>query len=117
MSLYPKGHVPFQANGLPSDQVIVDGIADIAQETLDSALGFATIHIYMARMQLEFLRANLFRAEALIETQPPPALKRSFTLLPQDIPAMLETLKSAQRCLEEWSESTTCQRILEEYPK
>jgi len=29
---------------------------------------------------------------------------------------MLETIKAAQKCLEEWLESRTCQRILEKYP-
>jgi hypothetical protein len=90
--------------------------ADIAHERSlasclnGAALGCTTVHIF-----LEKIRAHLFRAEQLIDSQPLPA-KDFFITLPRDVPAVLETLKAASKCLEEWLESKTCQRILEKYP-
>jgi hypothetical protein len=116
MNLYPQGHEPFQPRGLPPDEVIEDGLGRIAQGDLARSLGSAAFTLMMARLELEHLRGSLFRAEALIDTQPLPP-KYLHYLLPSSINALLETTRATEKCLQEWLESTTCQRILEKYPE
>jgi hypothetical protein len=65
---------------------------------------------------LETLRAELFQAEQLIATQPLPPPDLYDGNLPYEVSTMLERLKAATKCLEEWAESETCKRILEKYP-
>jgi hypothetical protein len=72
-----------------------------------------------ARLQLELLRANLFRGERLLASaQPRPCLTQNylFQFPAQEVPVLLETLQTAQRCLEEWLESETCRAILGKDP-
>jgi hypothetical protein len=117
MRLYPEGYAPFISRGLCLDPMTADGIQEIANErSLERCLNPAMWRLGDSRLYLELLRGCLFRAEQLIDTQPLPA-RDYFILLPHDMPALLETLKSAQRCLEEWLESQTCQRILQQYPR
>jgi len=118
MSLYPEGHPPFTLRGVVAEEeMTVEGIRLIAHErSLHTCLNGAYTDLMMSRHYLETLRAHLFRAEQLIETQPLPA-RNLFILLAHDTPAMLETLKAAQKCVEEWFESETCKRILTKYPK
>lgn len=117
MSLYPEGHPPFIARGLCLDEFTAETIQCQAEEpTLKMCLNSAVWDLGFSRSYLEQLRACLFRAEQLIDTQRLPA-KDFFFLLPYEVPALLESLKAAEKCLEEWLESETCKRILEKYPK
>ena len=116
MSLYPEGHAPFTPRGLVMDQPTADSIRETAHEpSLERCLNGASWSRSFCRFYVEKLRAEFFRAEQLIETQPLPA-KDLFVLLPHDMAAMLETLKSTQKCLEEWLESKSCKTILAKYP-
>jgi hypothetical protein len=114
MSLYPEGHQPF----IPFGHAELDQrIADIAHKhSLVSCLNMVALQCATGSMMLETLRAELFRAEELIDTQPLPPPDLYNGNLPYEVSTMLERLKAAQKCLEEWAESETCKRILEKYP-
>jgi hypothetical protein len=116
-SLYPPGHPPFISGRLPMDEATAKVIQEVTQQTtLDWCLSSAYYSVCFSRMCLEKLRAELYCAEQLIETQPLPALDR-FADLPQDIPVLLDTLNATRQCLEEWLKSNTCQAILATYPQ
>jgi hypothetical protein len=73
MSLYPDGHPPFIARGLVMDQLIADNVRDIEPErSLERCLSGASWSFSFSRLWVEKLRAELFRAEQLIDTQPLP---------------------------------------------
>jgi hypothetical protein len=111
MSLYREGHQPFESRGLCLDQITADGIQTIADErNLERCLNPAMWQLSPSRDYVEQLRAYLFRAEQLIDTQPLPA-RGFFILLPHDISALLEAIKAAQHCLEEWFKSQTCKAL------
>jgi len=102
MNLYPDGHPPFISRGLCIDQMTADNIQKIADErSLERCLNPAWWDLGPSCYHVEHLRACLFRAEQLIDTQPLPA-KDGFILLPCEIPALIESLKAATKCLEEW---------------
>jgi hypothetical protein len=50
----------------------------------------------------------------LIATRPLPG-RDIFYFFPHDVPAILETLKATQHCLEEWPESRSCRALLGRY--
>jgi hypothetical protein len=113
MSLYPSGHQPFIYRGLLHDDHTANAIHSIAQQTsLSCCLNAAYMEQRDVRQQGEMLRADLFRAEQLCDTQRLPDRPDLFVLLPHEIPIVLESLKAAQHCLEEWLESEACQAIL-----
>jgi hypothetical protein len=113
MSLYPSGHHPFLDRGLQHDDRTAHAIHCIAEETsLSDCLNAAYMEQRDVRHQAEMLRAELFRAEHLCDTQRLPDRPDLFVALPHEIPILLESLKAAQRCLEEWLESEACQAIL-----
>lgn len=117
MSLYPEGHSHFRSHGLCVDELTAERLQAIADEgSLKTCLHGAACDLGFSRFYVETLRARLFHAEQLIHTQPLPA-KNLWILLPHELPAMLETIKAAQQCVEEWLESETCKRILEKYPE
>jgi hypothetical protein len=82
----------------------------LARFDLERCLNPAMWQLGPSRDYIEQLRAYLFRAEQLIDTQPLPA-RGFFILLPHDISALLETIKAAQHCLEEWFKSQTCKAL------
>jgi hypothetical protein len=113
MSLYPPGHQPFISRGLQRDDHTAHAIHRIAEETsLSDCLNAAYMEVRDLRQQGEMLRAELFRAEHLCERQRLPDRPDLFVALPHEIPILLESLKAAQHCLEEWLESEACQAIL-----
>jgi hypothetical protein len=118
MNLYPQGHQPFERRGIiAEDDITVEGIKRIAHErSLEMCLNAAYMDLMFGRHHLEQLRANLFRAEQLIDRQPLPTID-VYAYLPHDMAAMLETIKAAQKCLKEWLESQACKTILQKYPK
>ena len=117
MSLYPEGHPPFALRGVVAEEeMTADGIRFILTRDLQSCLNGAYSDLMMSRHFLEQLRARLFRAEQLIDTNLPEK-KDLFILLPHDMPALLETIKATARAIEEWFESTICKTILEKYPQ
>ena len=113
MSLYPPSHQPFIYRGLMHDQSTAEAVHRIAQQTaLEHCLDGAHLKVGMSRVELETLRAALFRAEQLIVTQPLPDKPSIFVLLPHEVPALLESLKACLKCLEAWMESEVWQAIL-----
>jgi hypothetical protein len=116
MSLYPDGHPPFTLRGvLAEEEMTGDGIQSILTHDLQDCLNASYLDLMMSRHHLEQLRVRLFRAEQLLNKEPLP-VKDAFVYLPHDMAALLETIKSTQKCLEEWFESEACKRILEKYP-
>src|SRR6266850_2860498 len=96
MSLYPEGHPPFLPRGLVMDEFTADSVRDIAHERrLERRLNGASWSFSFSRLYVERLRAELFRAEHLIDRQPLPSID-VYAYLPHDVGAMLETLKAAQ---------------------
>jgi hypothetical protein len=113
MSLYPSGHQPFIYRGLLHDDHTANTIHSIAQQTsLSYCLNAAYMEQADVRRHGEMLRANLFRAEQLCDTQRLPYRPDLFVALPHEIPILLESLKATQYCLEKWLESEACQAIL-----
>jgi hypothetical protein len=101
---------------VPTDDQIGSVMQKIMQES-DVVRCLKSVYLegMLTGPKLQQMRANLFRAEHLIATQP--RLSRDFLIwLPHDVPISLETLKAAQRCLEEWMESQTYQAILAQHP-
>ena len=56
-----------------------------------------------------------YTGEQLAGTVPLPKQRDRISLLPEDIGALLQTLKAAQQGCEQWLESETCLRILKKY--
>ena len=75
MSLYPEGHPPFMLCGLiAEEEITVEGIRRIVLErNLQMCLNSAYGDLMFGRHHLEQLRAWLFHAEQLIDTQSLPA--------------------------------------------
>jgi hypothetical protein len=118
MSLYPEGHDSYKPRGLCFDQRVAEAVWEIAHEcTLQRCINGAALSIDMRVIFLEGLRAKLFRGEQLINTQPLIEDGIDYADLPDAVPALLETLKATERCLEEWLESRSCQAIMEKYPR
>jgi len=116
MDLYPEGHSPFTPRGLCFDRPVAEAVREVAHEpTLQSCINGAALSMTMCVIFLERLRAQLFRGEQLIDTAPLGENGIYYADLPDAVPTLLDTMKSAQRCLEEWLESQTCKAILEKY--
>jgi hypothetical protein len=82
MGLYPTGHQPFALRGIITEHITVEGIRRIAHNrSLQNCLNGAYGALMFGRHQLEELRAYLFRAEQLIDTQPLP-VKDIYAYLP-----------------------------------
>jgi hypothetical protein len=112
MSLYPQGHAPFVPR-YESDRELVQWIAEMAQWTEPNRVLYsAAVSRYVAASNLEVLRW-----EQLSGTEPLPAQQDGISRLPADIRALLQTLKAAQQCLEEWLEAEMCLAILAKYSK
>jgi hypothetical protein len=114
-TLYPPGHAPFIPREGLGDDRIADQLRAIATEPrLLGCLHSAQLRTLLLRLLAEELRAYLFRAEHLIETQPLVMARdhRDLAGLPSDLRALLESLNAAKRCVEEWLESQTCAAMM-----